>query len=523
MRHETKALPTPWIDPLLNQILSKKYFIQEKIGEGGLAAVYKAGEVNTEGEGQVAIKILHEEHRKDPSLCASFREEARKMVKLRGSENIITIYGIEEDDPCSPYLVMEYFEGITLERFITRKERLSQDTTLAIGLKIADGIKKMHEKGILHCDIHPGNILLQPEDNHVKVADLGVSSIKHRGQPVKALPFGVLEYTSPERVQDKKVDEKSDIYSLGMLLYQMMTGKNYFYGRDESEIVHELADSAKEFSLSFPNTIHPKLQRLIRSLLKKDPQERITLGDFQREVEQIRKSIGTRKTLLIFRIPIVIAMILLGLVLYFRQDRPKELPTPPVEVAPLAEVAPPVVSKELGIQEKISVPPASLPPRIKEASPEVGGGTPKKQERGAVAKVERPGLSSVVSKPDQVDSERLLHDMKLQLDDLKRVYEKKDLATLQKNTQMSPKTAQLFKELFENYSKIKITISAPVWGKQDQSVGTPTAVGTPTTASATLQIISLTNNLGNLVRLTKEQSTVAIQFHNVEGQWRIHW
>lgn len=205
---------------MIGRILGNRYEIIEKIGGGGMSNVYKA-KCNVLNR-FVAIKILRDELTQDPEFVDKFKQESLSAASLT-HPNIVNIYdtGIEED---IYYIVMEYVKGETLKNYIKRKDRLSEQEAVKISRQVAEALKHAHTNNIVHRDIKPHNILLT-EDGTAKVTDFGIarastsSTINNTSNVI-----GSVHYFSPEQARGGYVDEKSDIYSLGIVMYEMITG-----------------------------------------------------------------------------------------------------------------------------------------------------------------------------------------------------------------------------------------------------------------------------------------------------------
>lgn len=205
---------------MIGKILGNRYEVLEKIGGGGMSVVYKA-RCNVLNR-FVAIKVLRQELTSDPDFVEKFKQESLSAASL-AHPNIVNIYdtGIEND---IYYIVMEYIKGETLKEYIKRKGRLSEEETIIIARQISEALKHAHANKIVHRDIKPHNILLT-EEGIVKVADFGIarastsSTINNTSNVI-----GSVHYFSPEQARGGYVDEKSDIYSLGIVMYEMITG-----------------------------------------------------------------------------------------------------------------------------------------------------------------------------------------------------------------------------------------------------------------------------------------------------------
>lgn len=205
---------------MIGRVLGNRYEIIEKIGGGGMSLVYKAKcrVLNR----YVAIKILRDELTTDPEFIAKFKQESLSAASLT-HPNIVNIYdtGIEDD---IYYIVMEYVKGETLKKYINKKGRLNEQEAIKISIQVAEGLKHAHTNNIVHRDIKPHNILITEEGN-AKVTDFGIaraatsSTINNTSNVI-----GSVHYFSPEQARGGYVDEKSDIYSLGIVMYEMITG-----------------------------------------------------------------------------------------------------------------------------------------------------------------------------------------------------------------------------------------------------------------------------------------------------------
>ncbi|NLW45265.1 MAG: Stk1 family PASTA domain-containing Ser/Thr kinase [Syntrophomonadaceae bacterium] len=205
----------------MTTLLQNRYELLEKIGDGGMATVYRAR--CTLLDRIVAVKILKEEYAKDSVLVQKFKSEAQAAARL-SHPNIVNVYDVGEDNGFH-FIVMEYVEGTNLKEYIREKGPLPPEEAVRIALMICDGLIRAHEKGLIHRDIKPHNILLT-RDGTAKVADFGIAraansvTITYSGDMV-----GSVHYVSPEQARGEPVNTTSDIYSLGCVLYEMVTGR----------------------------------------------------------------------------------------------------------------------------------------------------------------------------------------------------------------------------------------------------------------------------------------------------------
>lgn len=217
---------------MLGKILGNRYKILEKAGEGGMARVYKGTDLRLNR--YVAIKVLHQQFAGDPEFLRRFQLEAKAAAKL-SHPAIVNVYDEGEQEGIH-YIVMEYVEGYTLKDTILRNGRFEPTEAARVLLQICDAIVHAHSQGVIHRDIKPQNILITPE-GRVKVTDFGIARAAADSTITygKSL-LGSVYYSSPEQVKGSNVDQKSDIYSLGVVFYEMLTGKVPFSGESPVSI-----------------------------------------------------------------------------------------------------------------------------------------------------------------------------------------------------------------------------------------------------------------------------------------------
>ena len=210
--------------------LGKRYEVLSKIGAGGMADVYKGKDhvLNR----YVAIKVLKREFREDESFVKKFRTEAQAAAGLM-NPNIVNVYDVGEDRGLY-YMVMELVEGITLKEYIDKKKRLSSKEVISIAIQMCNGIQEAHNRQIVHRDIKPHNVIIS-KDGKVKVTDFGIAKAA-TSTTVSTSAMGSVHYTSPEQARGGYVDNRSDIYSVGITLYEMVTGHVPFDGESTVEV-----------------------------------------------------------------------------------------------------------------------------------------------------------------------------------------------------------------------------------------------------------------------------------------------
>jgi len=252
----------------LNEMIGKTishYKILEKLGEGGMGVVYKAQD--TKLKRTVALKFLPQELLCDCESKARFIHEAQAASALN-HPNITTIYEIDEvNQKC--FISMEYIDGNSLKELI-RKRTLAIDEILAIALKIAEGLKAAHKKEIVHRDVKSDNVMVTDE-GEVKIMDFGLAKLKGATKLTKTgTTLGTIQYMSPEQAQGAEVDQRSDIFSFGVVLYEMITGQLPFKGEHEAAVIYSIVNETPEPLARYKANVPEGLQRIVDKTLEKD-------------------------------------------------------------------------------------------------------------------------------------------------------------------------------------------------------------------------------------------------------------
>lgn len=254
----------------MQQILGNRYEILEKIGGGGMAIVYLAKD--TFLGRNVAVKVLREQYTDDPEFVRHFHKEARAVAALNHN-NIVRIYDFDADNQ-PMYIVMEYVEGLTLKQLIEKEGPLTTEETAKIAIQIAEGLKEAHKNHIVHKDVKSHNILLN-SNKVVKITDFGISqmlsntTITHN----KGM-LGSAHYFSPEQARGEHVSFESDMYSLGVVMYEMLTGRVPFIGDNPVTVALKHIQEDPTPPSHLVSDISPAMENIVMTCLNKDPNAR---------------------------------------------------------------------------------------------------------------------------------------------------------------------------------------------------------------------------------------------------------
>jgi serine/threonine protein kinase/tetratricopeptide (TPR) repeat protein len=242
------------------------YRIVEKIGAGGMGEVYLAED--TQLNRKVALKFLPSHFLSDPNCVARFKREAQAAAKL-SHPNIVTIHEVGEYQR-RPFFVMEHVKGKSARDFIDRSE-CDLGTIVDLAIQICEGLQEAHRAGIVHRDIKPSNILIT-ESGRAKLVDFGLAALTGAERLTKTgSTLGTVEYMSPEQAWGRQIDHRSDIFSLGVVLYEMITGRRPFKGQDDAAILHAITHDTPEPLERYKAGVPDELQRIVTKLLQKDP------------------------------------------------------------------------------------------------------------------------------------------------------------------------------------------------------------------------------------------------------------
>lgn len=265
-----------------------KYQLVERLGQGGMAEVYKAFQPGVERF--VAIKLLHSHRAESADFVARFQREARAIGRLQ-HPNIVRIIDFDVEDEID-YMVMDYVTGGTLGDYLKTRKALPLSEALPIIAQLAEALAYAHQQGMLHRDIKPGNILFADETHtQVVLTDFGLARLLDDGDAKLTMTgamIGTPTYMSPEAVRGEPCDVRADIYSLGVVLYEMVTGKTPYAAETPYSMMMKQANEP----LPSPRTLKPDLPEVVEALLlkalAKAPEERFqSAGEFASAIQQV--------------------------------------------------------------------------------------------------------------------------------------------------------------------------------------------------------------------------------------------
>ena len=261
------------------------YKILEKLGEGGMGVVYKAEDTKLKRE--VAIKFLPHHISANEEERQRFEIEAQAAASLN-HPNISTIYSIEDYDK-QAFIVMEFIDGKELKSIVEmhRDASLPISDVINYAMQIAEGLKAAHKKGIVHRDIKSSNIMIN-EEGKIKIMDFGLAKVGNANITKIGLTIGTAAYMSPEQARSENVDHRTDIWSLGVILYEMLTGKLPYAGDFEQAIIYSILNEEPESVLKIRNEIPLKLEQILFKTLNKEKEKRYqSADDFLKDIKEI--------------------------------------------------------------------------------------------------------------------------------------------------------------------------------------------------------------------------------------------
>jgi serine/threonine protein kinase len=284
----------------VGDVLAGRYELEELVGAGGMSSVFRAHDRVLERT--VALKVLHQRLTGEDEYVERFRREARMVAGL-SHQNIVTVIDRDENDGI-PFIVFEFIPGENLKQLVQRAGALPVDQTLAIAIQVARGLAFAHANGFVHRDVKPQNVLLNG-DGQAKVTDFGIArSLDVKGGVTQTgTVLGTSDYIAPEQAQGRPVDEHTDVYSLGIVLYELLTGELPFTGDNFVAVAMRHINEPPPSVRAQRPDVPPRVDAAIQRALAKDPSDRFaTMAEFGRELEasleEVRVSEGNSETMI---------------------------------------------------------------------------------------------------------------------------------------------------------------------------------------------------------------------------------
>lgn len=343
-------------DKYLGQVFNNRYRIDQIIGAGGMSIVYKATDILMKRE--VAIKVLKDEIAENEESVERFVNES-KAVSILSHPNIVHIYDVSIENEIK-FIVMEYVEGITLKSYLSKVGYLPYDVALYYTEQILCGLNHAHANGVIHKDIKPQNILIDKK-GRIKITDFGIAQLpNHYETESETTAVGTIYYSSPEQINGETLDARSDIYSVGILLYEMITGILPFDGETAQEIAEKQKNDDPIPPTELVDDLPIEVDQLILKALKKPPIKRFQTASqmfiqTKKIIDNYKLENNTQLTTLNYKAPktknntvdviikTIIAVLVIGSIIFtslFLIDRTKNppvepvIPTEPIETEP---------------------------------------------------------------------------------------------------------------------------------------------------------------------------------------------
>jgi Flp pilus assembly protein TadD/predicted Ser/Thr protein kinase len=266
--------PTSPPDPFIGRLFKERFRVIETLGHGGMGTVYLAEQISIGRK--VALKILHGGFARDEEFVRRFRDEARAAASVR-HRNVVVVHDYDQTEDGHLFIAMEYLEGRHLGEVIRRGGPLHVNRVLQLGIQAAEGLYAAHRAGVIHRDVKPQNIMLVGEEDEVKLLDFGIARLREPGRAgltSAGMMMGTPEYMAPEQIEGGEPSERTDVYALGIVLYEMLTGVAPFAGPTVSAVFSQQLQQRPSPVTGIRSNIPPALEGVIMKALEKQPDSR---------------------------------------------------------------------------------------------------------------------------------------------------------------------------------------------------------------------------------------------------------
>ncbi|HNT23614.1 MAG TPA: protein kinase [Anaerolineales bacterium] len=320
-----------------NTLLNNRYQLETRLGSGGMAVVYRAKDLMLERT--VAVKVLREDYSNDPAFRERFRQEAKAAANL-SHPSIVTVHDFGLDAG-KLFIVMEYVPGADLKTMLQTRGRFSVEEALPLLIQACAGIGYAHRAGLVHCDVKPQNMLVTP-DQRLKVTDFGIARALGSINPNEQskVVWGSPQYFSPEQATGAAPSPASDVYALGVVMYEMLCGRLPFTGNTAAELAQMHRSVPTPPPSHFNANIPPALEQIILKVLSKEPSARYRTADQLGRVLMTFNRATTVSPVVEAAQPPAAAATANSSASYSAPPKPQPRPAPPVSAAPPAPAAP---------------------------------------------------------------------------------------------------------------------------------------------------------------------------------------
>jgi serine/threonine protein kinase len=264
----------PKQDPFVGKVIKGRYRVLEKLGEGGMSVVYLAEQINVERK--VALKVLHGEYARDDGFIRRFRQEAKLAASLN-HRNVIQIYDFDQGEDGNLFIAMEYLVGNNLKDIICAPS-LEISRAVHLAVQIADGLGAAHRAGVIHRDIKPENIMVAARGDEVKLMDFGIARLREPGESTRLTRVGMImgtpAYMAPEQIQGNEINEKTDIYAFGIVLYEMLSRTVPFTAPTPAAVLMKHLNEIPVPLRKLRREVPSQLERIVSQALEKKPERR---------------------------------------------------------------------------------------------------------------------------------------------------------------------------------------------------------------------------------------------------------